>query len=442
MAMVMRSHFLDYTSLPEAERPIELARCRARTATLGRKLNAVVNLCEAGPGRDGPLADLPYAAKDIFANGLTAPTWGCAEPPVAVARPALVLTRLDDAGACRLAAAEMTELAYEPSGYNSVRGRALNPWNSNVASGGSSSGAAVLVAAGCCAVALGSDSGGSVRIPAHCCGVTALKPSWGAIPVEGAMPLAPSLDTVGIIARSATDIGKVWPVVAERAGNAVDTRSAVVLADAFEASEAEIARVCRQAVDAIADLGIVLSERPGFSNEADRQALLVLQAEAARIHRSRFEDERIDATLRKRLSKGLAIGDDELAASLNARTALLNRFLSERLGDADVALLPVMPIKTPLVGEVDPRLPTFKPKTLYAMSRFTRFANYFGLPVLAVPAGFDDRGLPVGLQIVGRPDSEASLIAIGAALQARHDWHGRIPTQIAPDIAAEKGLAA
>ena len=129
-------------------------------------------------------------------------------------------SRLDAAGACRVAAAEMTELAYEPSGYNAARSRPLNPWDRDIVAGGSSSGAAVLVASGCCAVALGSDSGGSVRIPAHCCGVTALKPSWGNIPIEGAMPLAPSLDTVGIIARSARDIGKVWPVVADRPGEA------------------------------------------------------------------------------------------------------------------------------------------------------------------------------------------------------------------------------
>ena len=76
------------------------------------------------------------------------------------------------------------------------------------------------------------------------------------------------------------------------------------------------------------------------------------------------------------------------------------------------------------------------------MSRFTRFANYLGLPVLAVPAGFDARGLPVGLQIVGCPNSEASLIAIGTALQARTHWHGRIPIDIVPDFAAEKGQAA
>jgi aspartyl-tRNA(Asn)/glutamyl-tRNA(Gln) amidotransferase subunit A len=78
---------------------------------------------------------------------------------------------------------------------------------------------------------------------------------------------------------------------------------------------------------------------------------------------------------------------------------------------------------------------------LYALSRFTRFLNYLGLPALAVPAGFDRRGLPVGLQIVGRPGGEASLLEVGVRLQARSDWHSRVPTAIASEIAGEKSRA-
>jgi aspartyl-tRNA(Asn)/glutamyl-tRNA(Gln) amidotransferase subunit A len=89
-----------------------------------------------------------------------------------------------------------------------------------------------------------------------------------------------------------------------------------------------------------------------------------------------------------------------------------------------------MPVATPGVAEVDPGSVNFNPRTLYALSRFTRFINYLGLPALAVPAGFDNRGLPVGLQIVGRPGSDARLLEIGIALQARTDWHGRVPSEV------------
>ena len=101
-----------------------------------------------------------------------------------------------------------------------------------------------------------------------------------------------------------------------------------------------------------------------------------------------------------------------------------------------------MPIKTPPVAEADPSSPAFTARTLYALSRFTRFANYFDLPALAVPAGFDSQSMPVSLQLVGRPGCESLLLAIGMALQAETDWHGRVPDAIAAGSAVEKGLVA
>ena len=100
-------------------------------------------------------------------------------------------------------------------------------------------------------------------------------------------------------------------------------------------------------------------------------------------------------------------------------------------------MLPVMPISTPRVNEVDPASAHFNPRVLYALSRFTRFVNYLGLPALAVPAGFDSGGMPVGLQLIGRPGSEALLLEIAVQLQQRTDWHGRVPSAIASEIADE-----
>jgi len=107
----------------------------------------------------------------------------------------------------------MTALAYEPSGA----GVARNPWNPALVPGGSSAGSAVAVAAGAALVALGSDTGGLVRIPAHCCGVAAWKPSAGLVPSDGTMPLAPSLDTIGVIGRDVRDIAAVAAVLTDDA---------------------------------------------------------------------------------------------------------------------------------------------------------------------------------------------------------------------------------
>lgn len=435
--MTSVSRFPDWCSLSEPDRLAALARCRERLAGIGCKLNAVEQIFPGQVAARGPLSGMPFVAKDMIATGKCEPCWGCSEPQAAALPRASVIDRLDQAGACLIGTATMTELAYEPSGIG--RRGALNSWDRDAIPGGSSTGSAILVASGCCFAALGSDSGGSVRIPAHCCGVTGLKPSYGSLPLDGTMALAPSLDTIGIITRSAADLALIWPSVSgDKAGAVAEHPSASVLEDAFGASDPEIAAICRDAIAVLAESGMTIAARSGFPEEADQNALLVLQAEAARQHGKRIDDMRIDPGLRKRLAKGLAISDQSLDLALDARDLLRRQFLSHYLGDASVALLPVMPIRTPRVEEVDPASARFNPRALYALSRFTRFVNYLGLPALAVPAGFDSRELPVGLQIVGRPGSDAALLDIGIRLQARSDWHGRVPTAIASGIACEK----
>jgi aspartyl-tRNA(Asn)/glutamyl-tRNA(Gln) amidotransferase subunit A len=425
----------DWSSLSELGRVAALEQCRRRLAHLGRKLHAVEHIYHAEAPHEGPLSGLPYVAKDMFATGRSRPSWGCSTPQAPALPRASIIDRLDQAGGSLIGAATMTELAYEPSGIK--RRGALNPWRFDAIPGGSSTGSAILVASGCCFAALGSDTGGSVRIPAHCCGITALKPGYGRIPLDGAMRLAPSLDTFGILARSAADLALLWPFVSgEPLVASEEIPSAVMLQDAFAASDAEIAEVCRGAVDVLAGSGMTIVGRSGFSEEADQHVLTVMQAEAAREHRARIDDSAIDATLRKRLNKGLSIGEQELESALAARDTLRDHFIF-CLGESGVAVLPVMPIRTPGVDEVDPASSHFNPRVLYALSRFTRFVNYLGLPALAVPAGFDNSGMPVGLQLIGRPGSEADLLQIAVRLQERTDWHDRVPSAIASEIADE-----
>jgi aspartyl-tRNA(Asn)/glutamyl-tRNA(Gln) amidotransferase subunit A len=423
------SRFPDWYSLSDRDRAAALEQSKARLASVGRELNAVKQVLLSQVPSEGPLAGMPYVAKDMIATGMVAPFWGCSEPMTPALPRASVIDRLEHAGASLIGTAVMTELAYEPSGL--VRGGALNPWDAEAIPGGSSTGSAILVASGCCFAALGSDTGGSVRIPASCCGVTGLKPSYGRLPVDGTMPLAPSLDTIGIMARSAADLALIWPSISgERSTPVVEKLSGAMLTDAFDASDPRVREICRGAIDVLAGIGMPIDARPGFPEQADQNALLTLQAEAARQHKARIDDPRIDVTLRKRLRKGLTISDEKLGAALEARDELRRDFLSRYLGESSVALLPVMPVATPGIEEVDPGSANFNPRTLYALSRFTRFVNYLGLPALAVPAGFDNRGLPVGLQIVGRPGSDALLLEIGVRLQARTDWHGRVPSEV------------
>ncbi len=427
----------DWTSLTQSERAVAAAVCRQRTGTLGIRLNAVAAMLPETDAGSGPLAGLPYVVKDMFATGSHTPSHGLGTPPPSDKRRAEVLLRLDRAGALPIAAAEMTALAYEPSGYNAARGRVINPWDFEAVTGGSSSGSAALVAAGCAFAALGSDTGGSVRIPAHCCGVTSLKPTQGAIPLDGAMALAPSLDTIGLFARSARDLALLWPVVSGRDATADAVVSAARLAGFFEQSNAEVRATCDAAVAAISGLGVSIANESKFPEQADRHAMTVMQGEAARIHRDVSDD---DPLLRKRMAKGLDIPDGAIAECLAARDRLRDDFL-DMLGGADVALTPVTPMAVPDAAETDPASDRFQPRTLYDLSRFTRFVNFLGLPAMSIPAGFDNRGRPVGLQIIGRPHQDMQLLALATSLQERTDWHGRVPTAVQGAITSEGDAA-
>ena len=165
-----------------------------------------------------------------------------------------------------------------------------------------------------------------------------------------------------------------------------------------------------------------------------------MQGEAARTHGSRIKDPVLDPVLRKRLAKGLTIDEGTLAASRKMRAPLLEDFEAKILGSADAAILPVMPICTPCYVDVDPASASFSGRRLYELSRYCRFVNMLGLPAVALPLGFDDRGLPVGLQLIGRRGRDRDLIALASRIQEKSDWHARVPDAIHDLIEIDEGL--
>jgi aspartyl-tRNA(Asn)/glutamyl-tRNA(Gln) amidotransferase subunit A len=335
----------------------------------------------------------------------------------------------------------MTELAYEPSGFNVVSDYPRNPWNCDFIPGGSSSGSAVAVASGASVVALGSDTGGSIRIPAHCCGVTGFKPSWGAISVTGTVPLAPYLDCVGLLARSAADLAPAAELLLSNALPPAVIEKVVVFDDVLDAAEPPIRRACQDGIDLIGTLPVTISRVDALPAIAtiDKHALIVMQGEAARTHASRLNHPALDPVLRKRLTKGLSIDEGTLAASRKMCAPLLEDFEDKILGSADAAVLPVMPICTPRYMDVDPASPSFSGRRLYDLSRYCCFVNMLGLPAVALPAGFDDHGLPVGLQLIGRRGYDRDLIALAARIQKKSDWHARVPDAIHDLIEVDEG---
>jgi aspartyl-tRNA(Asn)/glutamyl-tRNA(Gln) amidotransferase subunit A len=410
---------------PEGRRT-ELARCELATATLGPGLNALVATMPAKLTDRAPLAGLPYVAKDMFDRTGRRGEWGGGRQAGVASSDAAILRLLDQAGGSQIGVSSMTTLAYEPSGHNALKGRTKNPWHPDVISGGSSSGSAALVAAHCAHLGIGSDTGGSIRIPAACCGLVGLKPGWGALPTEGGMPLAPSLDAIGFMARTADDLIRTWNAVRPTRPASEDISSIAILSPLVRAASPVVAAAIDAALHVLSGIGIAQREVDDVDviAEADRDALTIMQAEAARIHGSVSLDG--DRMLERRIAKGKNIGKSELDAALARRASHRDTFISS-WKSCDAAALPVLPMPAPVAAQVDPESPQFQPRTLYAISANTRFVNALGVPAIALPVGFDERGVPLSMQIIGRPGAELSLLKLAHEYQCNTGWNARVP---------------
>jgi aspartyl-tRNA(Asn)/glutamyl-tRNA(Gln) amidotransferase subunit A len=421
-----------WTMASDDEREEMRTGARRRAESLDRRLNAFVSIDAGSPHASGALGGLPYAAKDMFRSLAHEPTCGfAAAGDTGIVGTCDLFRRLDAAGADFVGFTNMPALAYEPSGWNAARGRVRNPWNPQFISGGSSSGSAAAVASGSVIAAVGSDSGGSLRIPAHACGVSAWKPTWGLVSTSGAMALAPTLDTVGLIARSAADLDTLAGHMAQLPPAARIHRAAV-LNEVVAECELSVRRAIEDGLAALAGCHVTLTGADGTAaiDTIDRHALVVMQGEAARLHHARLDKLACDESLRRRVAKGLGIDAQTLDASRQARPTLAADFIAHVLRGADAAVLPVMTIRTPEAEECDPASERFSTKILYTLSRWTRFVNMLGFPAIALPVGFDDRAMPVALQIVGCPGSDLALLDLGRRMQATTDWHARLPTGI------------
>jgi Asp-tRNA(Asn)/Glu-tRNA(Gln) amidotransferase A subunit family amidase len=393
---------------------------------LSTLLEAFVEGVPSQPASKVTAQKVPIALKDMIDVCDHVTSLGLKRGPRAASRAtALVVDQLERGGMSPVAFTKM------PSGSNREQGRPKNPWSFQHICGGSSSGSAVAVAAGCVPLALGSDTAGSLRIPAHCCGVTAWKPTFGAVPVDGTMPLAPSLDTIGFLAREASMLSRVASLFLAK--TATNTVSRIAVADDLAGQcDPDIAAAFKNFQNLLSGLGVRILPVALASvlREVDPAVMTVLDAEAGRSNVDLVARGSVNGLLAERLVKGLAITDAQLRDALKSLLAAATIRVPQIFNDADVLVLPVMPCRTPAIVQCEPGSPEFSGRTLYALSRFTRFVNAFGLPAVAVPTGFDGRGLPIGMQLVGRPGQDATLLALAERIQAASDWHNRVPTYV------------
>ncbi len=366
----------------------------------------------------GPLSDLTLAVKDLLVFGDRVPLCGLSAAPFDDLGPSSpVVAKLVTAGAELSGFTTLSALAYEPSGINADGTRPRNPWNSDYICGGSSSGSAVAVAAGLADLAVGSDTGGSLRIPAQCSGVAAWKPGFGLLPLTGVMPLAPSLDCLGFMAR---DIGVLERAAALFAGDCPDFTTVTVARDLMEQCDAEIAAMFAAQIFAVASLGLQMRDGAvkTLLADADGPVFDLMQGEAYRSFLPLFDSKLLSADLARRLQKGQTVTDGALSAARASLADVHAQWCGRLFANGSCLLLPVMPVTTPTVNACTQGHADFAPRHLYALSEFTRFVNGLGLPAVAVPMALDKRGLPMAMQLVGPKGSDRALLSLAKRLEA------------------------
>ena len=397
----------------------------------------------------GVLHGVPIAHKDMYYDAGRVVTCGSQIRRDFVATTtSTALQRLKDAGTIRLGSLQMAEFAYGPTGHNSHYGAVHNPFAVDHITGGSSSGSGAAVAARLTFAALGSDTGGSIRLPAHFCGVTGLKTTYGLISRAGAMPLSQSLDTVGPLARSAEDCALLLGLMAGAdpedpttfAGPVPDYAAAtrqpikalrIGVPSAFYVDDldSEVAAILDETIAVFRREGadIVQVELPD-QRQLTAACQLVLAVEAAAFHKRWLIERPQDygPQVLMRLQNGLAIPGVSYLEAMRWRGSALAAHNAAVAG-LDAVIAPVAPVAAPTIVESDIGNSPDAEAVIQRLTRFTRAINYLGVPSLAIPAGSTRRGLPVGMQLIGRSFDEAMLLRIGAAFQRATAFHERVP---------------
>lgn len=444
---------------------LELTKaCLKRIEAWQPRLNAFIALeadkaidaarrADAGPVT-GPLHGVPLAHKDMYyRTGRIATCGSKIRRDWVAGTTATALARLDAAGAIDLGTLNLAEFAFGPTGHNYHFGHCRNPWNTGHITGGSSSGAGASIAARLVFGALGSDTGGSIRMPAFCNGLAGIKPTWGRVSRHGAMTLSWTMDTVGPLARTVRDCARLFAAIAGPDRDDI-TAAAEPVADYEAACAAPVRtlrlgvasgyfdedlhpRIARMIEDAIAvfqrlGVEIVRVKMPDLDT-VNAAGSLVTIAEAASAHRPWLESRLDDYSpqVRARLLPGLTVPAVAYLDAQRVRAATTARFQAEVFGRCDAVLAPVCAVPVPTIAATDVADSEAMPATLGKLTRLSRPFNAMGLPALSVPAGFDDAGLPLGLQLAGRPFDEATLFALGAAFERETQYYRAAPAEAA-----------
>jgi aspartyl-tRNA(Asn)/glutamyl-tRNA(Gln) amidotransferase subunit A len=406
----------------------EIARTQAKAADK-----------ELAQGADrGPLQGVPVAVKDVFETRGVRTTCGSALFRNHVPdRDAAVVEKLAAAGAVIVGKAGMHELAYGITSNNPHFGTIRNPRDSERIPGGSSGGSGAAVASEMVFMAMGSDTGGSIRIPASFCGTVGLKPTSGRVSRYGVMPLDFSLDHMGPLTRSVRDAAVTLQAIAgfdsrddtsslQAVGNYLpdhdcsirELRIGLPENFYFERLDPDVDTAVRRMAATAESLGArIVPVRVPDIEALNAVGRVILLAEASALMEKHIGDRgQFGADVLALLDQGRLLPATDYVNAQRLRR-MMQRDFARVWSQVDCLFTPTTPMAAPQIGEKTVQLGDFVEDVRLAATRLVRGINVLGLPAICMPCGRDRRGLPVGLQIVGRPFDEALILRVAAALE-------------------------
>jgi aspartyl-tRNA(Asn)/glutamyl-tRNA(Gln) amidotransferase subunit A len=400
----------------------------------------------------GPLHGIPISLKDnIWTRGVRTTAGSKILSTFVPAEDATVAERLGRAGAILLGKTNLHEFAYGVTTENPHYGPVSNPWALDRMAGGSSGGSAAALAAGMGWGSAGSDTGGSIRIPASLCGVVGLKPTFGRVSAAGVVPLSRSLDHIGPLARSVSGAAILLGAMAG-ADPRDDLSVAKPLPDYagalrrplgrlrlgrpreffFDRLDEAVGRAVEEAARQFERLGAQIRDvslpRAARSLELSTQ---IAMAEATAYHQAagyfpaRAQDYGED--VRRLLERGLSVMAPDFLHALDERKLAAAEF-DAAWEQVDVIFAPTTPIPAPRLGERLVSIGSAEESVRAALLRLCRAANFAGVPAISLPCGFTEEGLPIGLQLLGRPWDEGRLLRVAFAYEQAAGWQEHHPS--------------
>jgi aspartyl-tRNA(Asn)/glutamyl-tRNA(Gln) amidotransferase subunit A len=393
----------------------------------------------------GPLHGIPISLKDnLYTAGLRTTGGSGFLRDFLPQQDAVVVALLKNSGAILIGKTNLHEFAYGVTSNNPHFGPVRNPWDVDRIPGGSSGGSAAALAAGLCYGSIGTDTGGSVRIPASLCGVVGLKPGLGRVSTEGAIPLSTTLDFVGPMARTVTDVNLLFDAIATlennkrlpRAARGKHLRLGIPKHFFLDVVSPDIQHAFESSLVTLKKLGAKLKEVSlPYLKETEHAGNQIAWAEATHYHQQAgwYPQHAADygEDVRSRLEMGEKVSALEYLRALDLREKFIAGFhLALLENEVDALVTPTTPIAAPLIGEERVIIAGKDHPTRALLLRLNRPANLGGLPAISVPCGLTPSGLPAGLQFLSGVNGEALLLEIASRFEQSY------PLNAHPDLAS------